>query len=81
VQAELLRVWFVSTCQEYEGKILSFDVEAASTWGKLMVPSAQHSTNKQIAAIALVNNLILVTRNEKDFCIEGLRVLNPFSGV
>jgi toxin FitB len=43
-----------------------------------MVPNVHHPLDKQIAAIALTHDLILVTRNEKDFVFPGLRVLNPF---
>lgn len=32
-----------------------------------------------IAATALTHNLKLVTRNEQDFRISGLEVVNPFS--
>lgn len=34
-----------------------------------------------IAATALVKNLVLVTRNMKDFDFEGLVVVNPFNEV
>ena len=34
--------------------------------------------DKQIAAIALVNDLTLVTRNTPDFAGTGVKVINPF---
>ncbi len=42
------------------------------------VPNPEHALDKQIAAIALVNDLTLATRNVADF--QGLRVRlrNPF---
>ena len=33
----------------------------------------------QLAATALVNGMVLVTRNEKDFEHTGVQVLNPFA--
>lgn len=36
------------------------------------------STDKQIAATALLNGLTVATRNGKDFEALGVNVLNPF---
>jgi hypothetical protein len=41
--------------------ILAFDAEAAQVWGRLRVPHPEHILVKQIAAIALVNDLSVVT--------------------
>ena len=49
------------------------------SWGRLRVPHAEHELDKQIAAIALVNDLTVVTRNTDDFAASGVRLLNPFS--
>ena len=42
-------------------RILAFDADAAQVWGHLRVPDPGHAIDKQIAAIALVNDLTLVT--------------------
>ena len=61
------------------GRVLSFDEPCAQTWGRLLVPNNTNQIDKQIAAIALVNELTLVTRNVRDFQIHGLTVINPFT--
>jgi predicted nucleic acid-binding protein len=46
-----------------------------------MSPNNQHPIDKQIAAIALVYDLTVVTRNTQDFAGTGARLLNPFQDV
>ena len=43
-----------------------------------MSPNNQNPVDKQIAAIALVYDLTVVTRNMDDFAGTGVRLLNPF---
>ena len=66
---------------QYGQNVLSFDAEAAQVWGRLRVPNPEHGLDKQIAAIALVNDLTVVTRNAADFEGTGVRLLNPFVDV
>ena len=78
-QAELLERWLQYVLRDYQDNILALDAEAAQVWGKLRVPNASHELDKQIAAIALVNDLIVVTRNTAHFASTGARLENPFS--
>ena len=77
-QAERLEAWLGSVVDEFGERILPLDADAAQVWGRLKVPNPEHALDKQIAAIALVNDLTLATRNVADF--QGLRVRlrNPF---
>ena len=76
-QAELLERWLARVLDEHRHQILEFDVDAAQVWGRLRVPDPAHSIDKQIAAIALVHDLTVVTRNVVDFeRAGGVRVLN-----
>jgi predicted nucleic acid-binding protein len=61
--------------------ILNFDKEAAQVWGHLRVPNHEHVIDKQIAAIALTNGLIVVIRNTDDFESSGVKLLNPFTNI
>lgn len=78
VQANLLEQWLEQVSIQYQKHILSFDVNAAQIWGRLRVPNPEHSLDKQIAATALMYDLILVTRNTADFAGTGVKLLNPF---
>ena len=60
-------------------RILRFDRKCPQVWGRLMAPRPQRPVDKQIAAIALLHDLTVVTRNTNDFRHTGVRVCNPFS--
>lgn len=78
-QANRLEAWLDMVVADYSDRILGFDLDCAQVWGKLMSPSPQHPIDKQIAAIALIYDLTVVTRNTEDFESTGVRYINPFS--
>lgn len=80
-QAELLEQWLEQVLIDYGERVLSLDCDAAQVWGRLRVPNPQHAIDKQIAAIALLHDLTVVTRNTDDFANIGVRLLNPFRGI
>jgi toxin FitB len=77
-QAQLLARWLSRVTREYAQAILSFDEETAQVWGRLRVPNPENPLDKQIAATALIHDLIVVTRNVAHFAPTGAKVLNPF---
>ena len=77
-QAGRLEAWLDKVVTDFSDRILDFDLECAQVWGKLMSPHPQHPIDKQIAAIALIYDLTVVTRNTDDFVSSGVRSLNPF---
>lgn len=77
-QAGRLETWLDRVVTDFSDRILDFDLECAQVWGKLMSPHPQHPIDKQIAAIALIYDLTVVTRNTDDFVSSGVRKLNPF---
>jgi hypothetical protein len=77
-QAASLESWLEFVLEEYAERILSFNAESAHIWGRLMVSSGQNPIDKQIAAIALLYDLTVVTRNAEHFRATGAKVLNPF---
>ena len=78
-QAVQIESWLNTLLQAGTGRVLSLDEPCAQTWGRLMVPDRTNQIDKQIAAIALVNHLTIVTRNVRDFRTQGLSVINPFT--
>ena len=77
-QATLLEDWLTIVLDQYLDNVLALDADAAQIWGRLRVPNSEHALDKQIAAIALVHDLTLVTRNTADFEGTGVKVMNPF---
>ncbi len=77
-QAMRLQAWFENILQTYSERIIAFDLDSALVWGKLMGASDQNPLDQQIAAIALVYGLTVVTRNTRHYAGTGARVLNPF---
>lgn len=77
-QAALLEAWLTMLLNQYGENILAFEADAAQMWGRLRVPNPEHELDKQIAAIALVNDLTVVTRNAADFAGTGVKLINPF---
>lgn len=77
-QASLLENWLQTILDSYADHILDFTEVEAQVWGCLCAPHPQNAIDKQIAAIALTRNLILVTRNASDFADTGVSLINPF---
>jgi predicted nucleic acid-binding protein len=68
----------------FKGRILPFDHRASLLWAQLMAEAStkgrpRAAFDTMIAAIAVINDCIIVTDNEKDF--SGHNVLNPLRRV
>lgn len=75
IHAELIR--------QFEGHILPFDQHAAVIWGEIMGRGLRSgrpppALDAQLAAIAALHSLTLVTRNVRDFQDAGIPILNPW---
>jgi predicted nucleic acid-binding protein len=77
-QTRKLEKWLDLVVSNFADKILTFDEECAQVWGWLMSPHPEHAIDKQIAAIALIHDLTVVTRNVDDFRGTGVAIKNPF---
>jgi toxin FitB len=76
-RARELEVWLTSIEQSYMA--LPMDSQTFRLWAKLMVKRQMHlAEDAMIAATALHLDLIVATRNTRDFEIFGARVFNPF---
>lgn len=78
-QAQKLERWLLQLSATYEDRILPLDEETAHVWGRLRVPNPENPLDKQIAATALIHDLVVVTRNVAHFAPTGVRLLNPFT--
>ena len=74
----MLEQWLGLLVTDYADRILGFVLACAEVWGRLMSPRPEHPINKQIAAIALIHDLTVVTRNVDDFRRTGVGFNNPF---
>jgi len=80
---ERLEAWFAGPegpQSLFNGRILSFDEKAALVWARLMsegraVGKPRSDLDMIVAAVAEVNECVVVTDNEKHF--PGIEVLNP----
>jgi predicted nucleic acid-binding protein len=77
-QAKLLEDWLTMILDEYSDQVIDFTLPCAQVWGALMGVNDQHIVDRQIAAIALVHDLTIVTRNTSHFAGTGARLMNPF---
>lgn len=76
-RAAELEAWLDQVAATYN--ILPLDGSAFRAWAKLMHRKSDTLyEDAMIAAIAQVNNLVLVTRNIADFKSFGVSLLNPF---
>jgi len=70
--------------EDFSGRCLPFDNQSAEVYARLVADRQRlgkpiTTEDAQIAAIALIANLTLVTRNTKDFLeINGLKLVNPW---
>ena len=79
-----LAAWLAHDLPErFVGRTLPIDHAAAERCGDLMAQSRRSGVALSVmdgffAATALANNLMLVTRNVKDFAVFGVPLLNPW---
>ena len=77
-QAALLERWLSKLLVDFSDNVLPFDSDIAQLWGRLRVPHPENPLDKQVAATALIHDLVLVTRNVKHFTGTGVKIINPF---
>ena len=76
-KAAELELWIDEIVFNWE--IVPMDAFIAREWGRLMERKSKVLfEDAMIAATARIRQLIVVTRNAKDFAHFGVRILNPF---
>ncbi|MBS1674785.1 MAG: type II toxin-antitoxin system VapC family toxin [Actinobacteria bacterium] len=78
-QASELRRWLMGIRESYESRLLPITPEIGRICAAIQVPHRRQLGDAMIAATALHHGLTVVTRNEQDFDVPGLAVINPFS--
>lgn len=78
-QAQALERWLGRLLKDFGESVLAFDADTAQIWGRLRVPHPENPLDKQIAATALIHDLVLVTRSIKHYSATGVKLLNPFT--
>ena len=78
-----LTSWLHTLIEDYQERILPIDLHVAENWGIIQGKADTNGTplasvDSLIAAIACTHNLIVVTRNEKDFTASTVLLLNPW---
>ncbi len=77
-KAETIEVWLEQVEQTWN--VLAMDSRAFRVWARLMHRRSDDLIeDAMIAATAIVHNLVVVTRNVRDFAPLGVKPLNPFA--
>lgn len=77
VKAREIEAWVDQVALAYES--LPMDTRSFREWGRLSNGMPDRlMEDLMIAAVARVHNLIVATRNEKDFKQLGVELFNPF---
>lgn len=65
----------------FTGRVLPVDAAVADRWGRLVAASGRPlpTIDSLLAATALEHDLVLVTRNVKDFAGLPVQIFNPWS--
>lgn len=80
-QGAVLRLWFETrVLPAFDGRIFAVDAAVARCCARLHVPDPRAERDALIAATALVHDLVLATRNVRDFDgIVDLQLVDPWS--
>ncbi len=78
-----LFLWLAELEEGCAQNILAFDKEIAKTWGNMVAFLEKNGkiipiADSMIGAVALYHNMILVTRNVKDFKNMPIELLSPW---
>jgi hypothetical protein len=65
----------------FAGRLLGVDAQVADRWGRMLAGAGRPVPviDSLLAATALQHDLVLVTRNLRDFGFVGLRTFDPWS--
>lgn len=76
--ADQLDIWIDRVEEEYRDRTLLVDLGVASVWARIAADRSRPVMDTLLAATALVHNLVLVTRNVRDYAGIPITILNPW---
>jgi predicted nucleic acid-binding protein len=82
VRRQALLDWLETDLPKFfEGRVLPIDEAVADRWGRLVAVAARPlpAIDSLLAATALEHDLVLVTRNIKDFAGMPVQIFNPWT--
>jgi len=77
-KAATLERWLRQVEAAFDGRVLGIDNAVADQWGRFSAVRSVPVIDGLLAATAMVNDLTLVTRNDRNVAGLGALVLNPF---
>ena len=75
-----LERWLQDVETAFGERVLGIDNAISDQWGRMCAIRPVPVIDSLLAATALINDLTLVTRNDRDVIGLGAKVLNPFKG-
>ena len=78
LQAAALEEWLHKVESGFGDRVLGVDNAVADRWGRMSALRPIPVIDGLMAATAAINDLTLVTRNDRDVAGLGAKVLNPF---
>lgn len=79
-QASVYNDWLESEIiPTFDGRIIPVTTDIALCCAGFHVPDKSPANDALIAATAKIHGLTVVTRNDKDFQFDGVKVFNPFA--
>jgi predicted nucleic acid-binding protein len=77
-RARLLERWLLLVVDLFADRTVGVDRRIAESWGRLNARRRLPTVDGLMAATAVVHQLVIVTRNARDFVGAGVQVFNPF---
>lgn len=79
-QAQVLQIWLDTVIRPaFAQRTLNIDENTIDICAKLHVPNKRPENDAWIGAMAIAYNMVLVTRNVKDYAGLPVKILNPFN--
>jgi len=77
-KAAALERWLGQVEAAFDGRVLGIDNEVSDQWGRMSAIRPIPVIDGLLAATAVISDLTLVTRNDRDIAGLGATLLNPF---